>query len=302
MIRRRHYDEMYAGLSEPMAVPMRGRSLVTAPSYVGPLDLIGSGTVLQAVSARRQLRSAYAGPLARLRESGANTEQDFSPAAGLWPAATAASFIGANSGFYAKLYDQSGNGFDPAQGTTARQPGYAAAGLSGGAALSFDGVNDSLDYNFSPQIAATDAWALIVAARGTLVQYHALYSFSTDGFYAWHGAGGGELFINAGTFLLNTNGGSASRPTPSTNVPFYASVRTTTGKVFGVNGSEAGATGTGSWAIDRMSLGGRLGPSGALGPDVWIGHIVEAYFFTVAPGSGDRAALIADVVSFYGLS
>lgn len=104
--------------------------------------LDGRADVAAAYSLRR-LRSAYGGPLIRLRESGGSKEADFGVGQGGVDWGTVASFIGAGSGFVAKWYDQSGNGRDLAQGTASAQPqiGLLSNGLPG---LIFDGVEDHL--------------------------------------------------------------------------------------------------------------------------------------------------------------
>ena len=75
-------------------------------------------------SVARQIRTAYSGPLIRVRESGGNTEADISAASGVLDEAALASHVGANSGYITKIYNQDSNGstLDFAQSTTTIQP------------------------------------------------------------------------------------------------------------------------------------------------------------------------------------
>jgi hypothetical protein len=92
----------------------------------------------------------YTGSCIRVRRSSDNVEQDFgfNATQGL-DTSGLLSFCGAGDGFIRTWYDQSGNGRDFVQGTTANQPrivnaGALETGLNGLPAIYFDGTNDSL--------------------------------------------------------------------------------------------------------------------------------------------------------------
>lgn len=129
--------------------------LAGGAAFVGALD--GTAGVFAAYSSRR-LRAAYTGKAIRVRESSGNTEADigFTPAGDLDEAALSA-HIGANSGFVVTRYDQSGNGLDLTQATTANQPRIASSGTidksPGGRPWTvLDGTNDFMSR-------ASVAWA-----------------------------------------------------------------------------------------------------------------------------------------------
>lgn len=114
-----------------------------APSL--PLDSLSAGA---AYSVRR-LRTAYTGPLMRVRRSSDNTEQDIGYGGDGWLDETVLlAFVGAGSGFVKTWYDQSGNARDVSQATTANQPRIVNAGVvdlvNSRPAVVFDGSNDSL--------------------------------------------------------------------------------------------------------------------------------------------------------------
>jgi hypothetical protein len=72
---------------------------------------------------------AYAGSCLRVRRSSDNAEQDIGFSGNLIDSAALTSFCGAGHGFVVKWYDQSGNGNDFEQTTTANQPVIVSAGV-----------------------------------------------------------------------------------------------------------------------------------------------------------------------------
>ena len=97
-----------------------------AGSWVAPLDALPSPA--SAFSVRRLLTS-YTGPLMQIRRSSDNTIQDIGLTfSGNLNTAALTTFCGANSCYVSKWYDQSGNGRDSIQTTTANQPRIVNAG------------------------------------------------------------------------------------------------------------------------------------------------------------------------------
>ncbi len=93
-----------------------------------PLDSLPTPGAAYSV---RRLRSAYAGPLIRVRRSSDNTELDISASGtGCGDLDTAAllAFVGAGNGFIRTWYDQSGNGLNITQTTNGNQPRIVSAG------------------------------------------------------------------------------------------------------------------------------------------------------------------------------
>lgn len=82
----------------------------------------------------RQTRSTYTGPLMRIRRSSDNAEQDIGaftsgPNMGYIDTSAISSFVGSNSAYLVKWYDQSVNAFDLIQPTPTRQPRIVNAGV-----------------------------------------------------------------------------------------------------------------------------------------------------------------------------
>jgi hypothetical protein len=91
------------------------------------LDVLGVSAT-RAYSTRK-LRSAYAGSAIRIRRSSDNAEQDIGFSGENLDTAAITTFVGANSAFIAKWYDQSGNADDAVNATAATQPPFVVAGV-----------------------------------------------------------------------------------------------------------------------------------------------------------------------------
>jgi hypothetical protein len=125
----------------------------SGPAFTGLLDTYSGAAV--AYSAARRLSSTYTGSLIRVRRSSDNAEQNIGyDINNVLDEAALTTFVGANNGFVTTWYDQSGNANNAVQSTAANQPQIVSSGtinkqsgLSGSQpALSFDGVNDFMDF------------------------------------------------------------------------------------------------------------------------------------------------------------
>ncbi len=110
----------------------------------------------------RELTTSWAGKaVVRVRESGGNTQQDFTAAE--VTDGTLATFCGSNDGFVVTWYDQSGNGSDATQSTAADQGLIVASGTlntqDGLPAIDF---NDDY-YSISPSLTTTSGISSVFA-------------------------------------------------------------------------------------------------------------------------------------------
>jgi hypothetical protein len=98
--------------------------LLGAPPAIGPLDIVPGAIAAYGL---RRLRKGYIGPLINLRRSSDNAQPDFYALPnGDLPVASIAGFIGAGSGLFTKLYDQSlAASRHVSQATAAQQPPIA---------------------------------------------------------------------------------------------------------------------------------------------------------------------------------
>jgi hypothetical protein len=102
------------------------KTATSTPTFTGVLDGLPTATTAQSL---RRLRSAYAGPLVRVRRSSDDATQDIGATVGGNLDVTAlTAFCGAASCFVTGWYDQSGNGRDVTQATPGSQPRLVDAG------------------------------------------------------------------------------------------------------------------------------------------------------------------------------
>lgn len=128
-------------LGNALGLPFRRRSL-GAGRAVSALDGYSAG-LWSAVGIKR-LFSSYSGPLIRVRRSNDNAEQDIGQiGGGALDLTGLAAFVGANSAFVVRVYDQSGAGNHFGQTTAGLQPRIVNAGVYDGF-IRFDGTDDLL--------------------------------------------------------------------------------------------------------------------------------------------------------------
>jgi hypothetical protein len=114
--------------------------------FAGLLDSFPSSSAAYSL---RNLDKDYLGPLVRVRRSNDNAEQDiFGDYYGNLDTVGLKNFVGANSGFVTRWYDQSGNARNATQTTAANQPRVVNAGTverqNGKVSIRLDGTNDGL--------------------------------------------------------------------------------------------------------------------------------------------------------------
>ena len=106
----------------------------------------------------RKLDKDYTGNCIRVRRSNDNAESDIGfTSSGDLDTATLKTFVGANSGFVATWYDQSGNARNATQATAANQPRIANLGVidrqNSKVTVFFDNTNDALSITTGLDIA-----------------------------------------------------------------------------------------------------------------------------------------------------
>jgi hypothetical protein len=114
--------------NNPVQTVYNGSNLVLnnsapAPSYL--FDTYGGARVAYSL---RKLSSTYTGSAVRVRRSSDNTEQDIGFVGEAFDTSSLSTFVGANSAFVTKWYDQTGGNRDAAQTTAANQPRIVSTG------------------------------------------------------------------------------------------------------------------------------------------------------------------------------
>jgi hypothetical protein len=142
-------------------------SWVIAGREVVPLGLIDRYGGAAAAYSFRSLSLYYTGPVVRVRRSSDNTESDFTAAE--VSDGTLITFCGAGNGFVRTWYDQSGNGRNANQPTSAAQPQVVSSGalVTYGTkpATSYDGSMFMTTTGFASLPAFTAVYCAIVCQQ-----------------------------------------------------------------------------------------------------------------------------------------
>jgi len=269
--------------------PMNNRLLV--PQKL-PLLLDYAGGAAAAYSLR-SLSNSYVGPVVTVRRSTDNAEQGFTSTE--VSDGTLAAWCGGGDGFVKTWHDQSHNGRDATQTTTAAQPKIVSSGVvvteGGKAALQFDGANDFL--TTSAVATAPNASAFMVAKAGEWMNpagYRGIasHAYSTSltlgiGFAALAGASSQDWL--AGDILSFGSGyGAASTPRAIGPVASGSDIRCVT-TILGstaaevrINGALASTRVSSSGAI-AATTGAILIGAGRVNAEFWLGTISEMMYY-----------------------
>jgi len=140
----------------------------------------------------RKLRNAYTGSAVRVRRSSDNAEQDIGfNGANEIDTAVLKTFIGANTGYVVKWYDQSGNANDASQSTTTQQGAIVISGAvqrtNGKVSVYFDG---------------DDAYNTATVSLNTYLYISAIFKASNNFIIAEHGT---NAYTNGDGFFYFTD-------------------------------------------------------------------------------------------------
>lgn len=153
----------------------------------------------------RKLRNAYTGSAVRVRRSSDNAEQDIGfNGANEIDTAVLKTFIGANTGYVVKWYDQSGNANDASQSTTTQQGAIVISGAvqrtNGKVSVYFDG-DDA--YNTATVSLNTYLYisAIFKASNNFIIAEHSTNAYTNgDGFFYFTDANNPWLFSRSSAF------------------------------------------------------------------------------------------------------
>lgn len=256
-------------------------------SFVGPLD--GLPAPLAAYSFRRLLSAYIANKAVNIRRSSDNAAQDFGfLASGSFDAASAAAFIGAGSGFITKWYDQSGNGYDVAQGTAANQPGYSASGLNSLPTGNYVSSSSQILIRSTSPSQAAPLTIMVIAKRSGL------------NFMSLLGTNGGAPLLgftnsSGGVRAIFTSTVSTSGATEGFAHCIGAAINGASSKWFIDGSASAFSSNPGVGTITGMALGG----SPTFG-NYLNGPMPEALLFGGALADADAQTIQANQKTYYG--
>jgi hypothetical protein len=268
------------------------------------------GLTAKAAFSTRKLRSAYAGSALQVRRSSDNTTLDIGfDGSGNLDTAALATFVGANSAFVSKWYDQSGAGADAVNATQANQPRLVNAGandtLNSKPAVRFTANTQQLLSPASASYTSAILWNA-VASVASLAAVNPLIgsgSASASGFELRINTSGGIDFLQQGSAALSISSGftivtGAQHIIEADydSVPGTGPTHTIAdGTVYSTNNSGAGIP------VNAGTV--YLGANGAdAGP---LATIAEVFIFDLPGGSGglsagNRTTLHTDQKAYWG--
>ena len=227
---------------------------------------------------------AMNGRVVRVRRDSDDTEEDFS--ANQVASGALEDFVGSgNDGFVSIWYDQSGNGNNATQASASNQPAIVQNGGLNSDGVSFDGVNDYMD--FTTDLTAP-FWSFI-AHRAT--KNNSAVFGVTASYDIWLGRRSTGAYIQVVTSVLS--GGS-----------YTDAIVLITDKV-NPDGAEIFSNGTSLKSGDNATVNigswGRLGSQGQLDTNKFLGgNIKEAVFYTTDKTS-DRTEIETEINNHYNI-
>jgi hypothetical protein len=295
-----------------------GVVLQEASAYTGPLDLV-PGAAWKAAYSQQCLAAAFAGPLVRLRESGGNTEQNFSPVDHAVSASAIATFLNGNSGFGVTWYDQSGNSKDASQATTANQPQWNANAIGSLPTFQFASTLAQTFFGTAAAIEITGGamtvFAVFKNTNATEASYLCGMNYNAQ-------AGDGELFavwndvdsankvvIDSSSDAFGTNEMRYRSSTGSTavNTDFVVAISVSaTGAIIRVNGVSMTPVDAG-FDMPIGTIAGKIGVGNADFDDQGSGAGIDGYIseLLIAQGAlslSDVQAVEQNMMTRYGIS
>jgi hypothetical protein len=274
------------------------RTATIVPSFTGVLDGLPAAAAAYSI---RRLRTAYSGPLLRVRRSSDNAEQDLSgtTVGGSISTMELSSFCGSSSCFVRTWYDQSGSARNGLQSGASNQPIIANSGAlvttNGKLSLSFGGR--------VLQTAAAAAWL-----NGTAYSINAVGAAnSTQGYFVGTNASSTNVGLHIGwrstnTFTVAHYGidGDFSASISSAATVYTVSKANPGGSAAFLNGASIGTSALpnvnlATAAILNIGWGYRV-------TDPWAGTMAELTLFTTVLSTGQRQTLERNQGSHYNIT
>lgn len=240
---------------------------------------------IDALYGMRRLRTSWTGNLLRLRRGSDNAESDFGyNGSNDLDASAIATWLGGASGYVKTWYDQSGNGYNLSQTTTANQPLYVASGQNSKPIIRFDGANDRL-FNASVSLAQPIS-ALVVGANTSATEAGCFldsYNSTQAAFYR------GQTGDNPGKWVL-VAGGTAI--TVTSDLAWHVFSYLLSGASSNLRVNQSATTGSpGTNGLSGFSVGNLRGnPNPLASTYELIGDIAELVVATSWDGTATAAA------------
>lgn len=303
----------WASVSKIAGIPVANIAKVkgqTAPSsFTGILDTYtGAG----AGYSIRRLNSAYTGYCMKVVRSTDSVEQDIGfDASGDFDAAALATFIGSNTGYVGKWYDQSGNGFDATahnygvnltthpeiriSGTDQTLNSVIAIKISG--TRRFAWTNTGLDLDLMMTFSPKATMMMCVGQIGSTPASPMIMEFyensTSDDYLGLYESGGMRVdFGNGGSGL----GGAF---TNAVQKCWYGQVNGSTYQVWENNTSIGSATNASTQTLSGTGINAKIGGGGTTASNM-DGYIQELIVWPTSQES-NRSGIFTDVDTYYSI-
>jgi hypothetical protein len=258
----------------------------------------------------RRLRTGYTGPCIRVRRSSDNAEQDFGFRDNVLDTTALLAFVGASNGFATTWYDQSGNGRNALNATSAQQPRIVNAGavevLGSVACPRFISASQTFLATLAFASGATEFTGLAVARLNSNTQFQRFLSVNDNTLANdFSSTASVALLLSLGTSgtLIGSYRNNATRSQATATIGTAANVIAT------VNASGAATSYVNGTGGSASSLAGSLGTNVAL----WLGDeksrsgplngfMGETMFFHSALPTAERQRIQRNQGAFFGVT
>lgn len=284
-------------------------SSIQVSSYTGILDTYtGAG----AAYSMRKLRNAYSGSCIRVVRSSDSTEQDIGfDGSGNLDTSALASFVGSNTGYIGKWYDQSGNGIDAAghnygvntttlpeiriSGTNQTLNSIIAIKISGTRRFAWTNTGKDMDLlmTFSPKATLIMAVGQI-GSTPTSPMIMEFYENSTgDDYLSLYESGGVRIDFGNGSSSV---GGAF---TNGSQICWYGQVNGSSYTVYENNTSIGSATNAGSQTLSGTGINAKIG-GGTSSSSNMDGYIQELIIWPTSQSS-NLSGIFTNVDTYYSI-
>lgn len=258
----------------------------------------------------RKLSNSYSGSAIRVRRSSDNTEQDIGfDGNGNLNESSLTSFVGSNSGYVTKWYDQSGNARDASQTTSANQPRIVNAGsidkISGKSAFIFNGSSNYLIVNSSSGLTISPTTFMAVSSRSNsstnLRTVFATGILSGTRGYGVYYSNTNNLYFQTRYTTTTANSIGNYSNTINTNSLFYGLTKTSGDTTYynGSNEVTSSASETNNTTSTNITIGVRLSESSSL--DFYLNGSISEIIIWQLDQSSNRSGIETNINSYYSI-
>lgn len=256
------------------------------PSTPLTLDLIA--TQPAAAFSLRKIRASYSGSCVRVRRSSDSAEQDIGFSGSSLDTEALSSFVGVDTAFIVKWYDQSANANHAVQTVDAtKQPTYTATQLT------FDGTNDF--FKLTSAISRATGYTVFSSLQASdTATTKSVVSGSNGAMFLRIGTTEAFVIVRQGAAVLLT---SASTGLTTKNVTRWRSF--STGNSIHYNGVSEGSNATNNALTQDVT---QIFAGTSVGGDLFAGTAQELFIYVDDLSAADSNTIGSNMATFAGTS